>query len=184
LKRSDILRKTTILIVFILNLLLLVGCNNNYSTLNEAIKHAIPYEVKEVIHIENLNNGSLIVFVIRPENKGFDALGTVYFKGNNQMGWEMDESSLYWKHTDNKDMTVHYQNIVTQDNDSTVSVTYGKINNLDINRIDVADKETQKFKEIPIIERKMGRYYFSLGYHLVVRGIAENNKIISQQGNF
>jgi hypothetical protein len=178
------LKKTIVLKIVILNILLLIGCNNKYSTLNEAMQHAIPYEIKEVIHIENLDKGSLIVFLTSPESYGFDALGTVYFKGSNQKGWVMDEGSLSWEHIDNKDMTVHYRNFITEDHNSPIYVTYGEINNKNINKIDVADKENQEFEEIPIIEGNTGRYYFSKGYHLKVRGIGENNKIISEQGSF
>jgi hypothetical protein len=177
--RGHVVRATIMLIIISS---MLVGCNTKYDTLNQAIKEEVSYNIIDVIHVEEVhNNESVALFLTKPKDRRFKALGTAFFIGSDNNKWEYAPGSAQWEYSSDENLEVYYRTYHLSDNESKVKLTYGRINNQDIESIEVAN-EDKEYIEVDIIETTTGRYFLNLGDYPYIRSFAEDGQIISTHG--
>jgi hypothetical protein len=83
-------------------------------------------------------------------------------------------------------MTVYYENYRKHDNKGNllthIPVTFGEINNAEIQRVETKEKHSENFNEVAIIEINGKRYYFDIGYNKIVRGVSKEGEVIARHG--
>jgi hypothetical protein len=162
------MRKIRSLNILALGIFLLSACQSDsgYDTLEEAIQIGTPYKVKEVIHIEKTENLTIVLYTTKSEGEQFkfapyDALTVAFFEGNNRTGWQYAGPNG-WNHYKNDDMTVYYEEYRKHDNEGDVikevPVTFGRIYNPKIQRVETKAKNSNEFLEIKIIEKNGVRF--------------------------
>jgi hypothetical protein len=91
-----------------------------------------------------------------------------------------------WTHYENSNMTVYYENYRKHDNKGNllthIPVTFGEINNTEIQRVETKEKHSENFNEVAVIEINGKRYYYDIGYHKIVRGVSKDGEVIARQG--
>jgi hypothetical protein len=161
-----------------------------YDTFEEVLEKGIPYKVKEVIHTHNVDGITVLMYTTEPKEEDlpfadYDALAVVFLEGNDHDGWE-NVGPNGWTHYENNNMTAYYENYRKHDNKGNllihIPVTFGEINNADIQRVETKAKNSEEYNEVDIIEHYGMRYYFDIGYHKSVRGLSNNGKVIEQHG--
>lgn len=171
--------------LFITCLFLLTGCK--YDTLDKAIKKDIPFNVTEVIHIEHVKDGAIVLYTTEQE-QDFHIIETVtvaFISGNDEEGWE-NIGNNHWEYEESKDFTF-YPNIFYKFDrkgnlQQKIPVVYGMINNDDIETIQVLGKG-QKYESIHIIEKNNKRYFIKLADFQKIRGITVDGKKVTQVNN-
>jgi hypothetical protein len=161
-----------------------------YDSFEEVLEKGIPYKVKDVIHTHNVDGITVLMYTTVPNKEEFsfvnyDALAVAFLEGNDRDGWE-NVGPNGWSHYENNSMTVYYENYRKHDNKGDllihIPVTFGEINNANIQRVETKAKNVEDFVEVDIIESNGERYYIDIGYHKVVRGLSKDGQVIDRQG--
>lgn len=169
--------------MLIIILSVLIGCNTKYDTLDQAIKEEVSYNIEDVIYVENVQNDrNVVLFLTQPKDRPFKALGTALFVGRDNSKWEYVSGSGQWEYSSNENLEVYYRTYSLDDNVSKIELTYGRINNQDIESLQVAN-EDKEYTEVNIIETTTGRYFLKLGDYQYIRSFAEDAQIISTYGD-
>ncbi|UOR13715.1 hypothetical protein [Halobacillus amylolyticus] len=161
-----------------------------YDDFQEAIEKGIPYEVNTVLHSEEHEGVTIIMYIIEPDkdelpNENYEALAVAFFKGNNEEGWE-NIGQHGWTHYVNENMTVYTESL--REHDKTGNelhefyVVFGKVNNDEIVKVDTKSKKEDGFERAEIITKHGKRYYFKIGKEVIVRGLSESGDVIDRQG--
>ncbi|WP_088102857.1 hypothetical protein [Halalkalibacter urbisdiaboli] len=161
-----------------------------YDSFEEVVEKGIPYKVKDVLHTENIDGITVVMYTTEPNQDAFpsmntEALTVAFLEGNDNEGWE-NIGPNGWSHYDNNNMTVNYENVRKYDNKGNllkyIPVTFGEIKNASIRRVETKEKNSENFNEVAIIEHNHKRYYFDIGFHKIVRGLSEEGEVIDRQG--
>ena len=175
------------LIVVLVILILTSGCSLRYKTLDEAIEKDIPYEVKEILHIESLTDHAIVLYltpVDLPTVSGVDTHAVAFIYGSDEKGGK-NEGPNGWHYYQNNDMTLYIETAAYSYSENTsnerLQVVFGQIHNKDIKNVKVAGLDNF-FVDADIIERLSGRYYFKVGKYQIVQGLSENGEVLHQQG--
>ncbi|MDW7649757.1 MAG: hypothetical protein SCK29_01285 [Bacillota bacterium] len=184
-------RKIIIAFLALLFLLAQGSCklNSRYKTLDEAIAKDMPYEVKEIIHIEKLPDHAIVLYrtpVELPNVSGVDTIAVAFMYGNDEIGWKND-GPKGWSHYENNDMTLfietaaysyEYEDDEVRDR---IQVVFGQMHNTDIKKVKVAGTD-KDYVDTDIIQTVSGRYYFKVGKYQIVQGLSEDGEVLHQQG--
>lgn len=163
-----------------------------YDDFQEAIEKGIPYKVNDIIHTEQYDNVTIVMYTTDPYKEKFpyanyEALALAFFKGSDKEGWE-NIGHHGWKHYENDNMTVYMEPLRKSDNKGNklheFYVVFGEVNNPEIVEIETKTKEEESFEEAEIIQHqgKSKRYYFKIGRESIVRGLSESGDVIDRQG--
>lgn len=182
-------------ITLIVLVILLSQFNSNpetgkYDTLEEALRKGVPYQIKDVIHTDKVNEMTIVMYITEPDKEefplaNFNALAVAFFNGNNQEGWD-HVGPNGWDHTENDNMTVYFEYHRDHDREGNLKndifVVYGEINNPIIDTVETRGHNEANFNTAKIINKNGKRYYYTTGRELIVRGLTKDGEIIDQQG--
>ena len=163
-----------------------------YDDFQEAIEKGIPYNVNDIIHTEQYDNVTIVMYTTTPNKEDFpfaewEALAVGFFTGNEEGGWE-NIGHHRWTHYENDNMTVYRESLREYDNKGNelhdFYVVFGEVNNPEIVEVETKTKEEKTFEETEIIQHKgkSKRYFFKVGSESNVRGLSESGDIIDRQG--
>ncbi|KGP90788.1 hypothetical protein N780_02985 [Pontibacillus chungwhensis BH030062] len=162
-----------------------------YDSFQEAIEKGIPYEVNDLIHIENYDGVNIVMYTTDPDkdelpHADFEALALAFFKGSHQDGWEKLGVGG-WTHYENDNMTVYREPLRVHDNKGNALhefyVVFGEINNPEIAIIETKSHDDESFEEAKIIRKNgVARYYIQIGQQPIVRGLSKDGDVIDRQG--
>jgi hypothetical protein len=161
-----------------------------YDDFQEAIEKGIPYRVNDIIHTEQYDNVTIVLYTTDPNKEDFpfaewEALAVAFFTGNEEEGWE-NIGNHGWKHYENDNMTIYVEPLRDYDRQGNriheFYVVYGEINNPEIAIIETKSKEEESFEETDIIVHQGKRYYLKFGRETVVRGLSKSGDVIDRQG--
>lgn len=184
-----------ILIALILLLVLLDFELGKRDHLQEAMEKETPYKVNDIIHTEQYDNVTIVMYQIEPNHdefpaNHFEAIAIAFFKGSDQLDWE-NIGYHGWTHYENDNMTVNHEPLRKYDHKGNklhaFFVVFGEVNNPEITKVEVKTKEEESFKEAEIIRHRGNRYYFQIFYDvgknsILVRGLSEKGNVIDLQG--
>ncbi|MBT2677621.1 hypothetical protein J7E38_01335 [Bacillus sp. ISL-35] len=157
-----------------------------YKTAGEAIQNDIPFNIKQIIHKEEVEDGWLVFYTTEQKegSKTFDALAVAYIKGSEKEGWE-NAGHNHWTYYKNDFMLLYVDDFTVFKEDGNLDVTipviFGKVLNPDIKAIEAAGPDG-KFTKIEIIEKENERYYYAIGDYKEVRALNAEGKEIDRQG--
>ncbi|MGJ9459890.1 hypothetical protein [Oceanobacillus sp. CF4.6] len=161
-----------------------------YDDFQEAIEKGIPYEVNTIIHTEQYNGVTIVMYTTQPDKDelpfaNYEALAVAFFKGNDDKGWE-NIGYHGWDHYENDNMTVYTESLREHDNKGNVLhefyVVFGELNNAEIEKVETRTKQDKAFEEAEIIMKQGRRYYLQIGRETIVRGLSKNGEVIDRQG--
>jgi hypothetical protein len=161
-----------------------------YDNFQEAIEKGIPYEINNIIHSEQYDGVTIIMYTTEPDKEelpfaNYEALAVAFFKGDDNGGWE-SIGGHGWTHYDNDNMTVYMEALRDHDNKGNVLhefyVVFGEVNNAEIVKVETKTKNEKTFEEAEIIVNQGKRYYFQIGREGIVRGLSESGEVIDRQG--
>lgn len=161
-----------------------------YDSFKEAMDKGVAYEVKEILHTQRMDGITVVMYTKEPSkidfsSANYDALAVAFLKGSDQDGWE-NIGPNGWEHAGNENMTSYIQSLHQFDDQGEIkqelNIVYGEINNPDIAKIETKIHGGKNFKEADIILANGQRYYLQAERAGTVRGIANDGKIIDQQG--
>ncbi|MEH7272386.1 hypothetical protein [Neobacillus vireti] len=181
------MRRYTILFIVIVLMLTLTGCK--YPTLEKAIAETIPFEVQNVLYKTKSDGITIVLYSTKAEGKEVKhikepVLGVSFFEGNDNDGWK-NSGPNGWEHAESITYSTYVENY-TKYNDKgkvlkDIYVAFGEILNEDINRIEIADHESEDYKEAKVINKDGKRYYIGLGFRPQVRALNSNGEVIPQE---
>ncbi|CAM3988279.1 hypothetical protein [Mesobacillus thioparans] len=157
-----------------------------YKTAGEAIQNDIPFNIKHIIHKEEVKDGWLVFYTTEQKegSKKFDALAVAYIKGSEKEGWE-NAGHNHWTYYKNDFMLLYVDAFTVFKEDGNVDVKipviFGKVLSPDIKTIEAAGPDG-KFNKIEIIEKEKERYYYAIGDYKEVRALNAEGKEIDRQG--
>jgi hypothetical protein len=157
-----------------------------YKTAGEAIQNDIPFNIKQIVHKEEVKDGWLIFYTTEQKegSNTFEALAVAYIKGSEKEGWE-NVGHNHWTYYKNDFMILYVDTFHTYNTngklDTKVPVIFGKIINPDIKTIEAAGADG-KFIKIEIFEKENERYYYAIGDYKEVRALNGDGKEIDRQG--
>ena len=175
------LRQTAIIAIC---MLLLSACS--YQTAGEAIQNDIPFNIKQIVHKEEVKDGWLVFYTTEQQegSNKFDALAAAYIGGNEKEGWE-NAGHNHWTYYKNDFMILYADVFHTYRENGTldvkIPVIFGKVVNPEIQSVEAAGTDG-KFTKIEIIEKEKERYYYAIGEYKQVRALAADGKEIDRQG--
>lgn len=161
-----------------------------YDSFEEVLEKGIPYKVKNVIHTQNVDGVTVVMYTTEPDRErfpfaDFDALAVAFLKGNDEDGWE-NIGPNGWEHYEHDNMTVYTKGVHSYDRQENVRhefyVVFGEINNSEITKIETKTKQEETFEPATIIMNEGKRYYFQVGPEDNVRGLSKDGKVIDRQG--
>jgi hypothetical protein len=161
-----------------------------YDNFQEAIEKGIPYEINNIIHTEQYDGVTIVMYTTEPDNDempfaNYEALAVAFFKGNDDEGLE-SIGHHGWTHYENDNMTVYIEPLRDYDNKGNTLhefyVVFGEVNNAEIVTVETKTKEEKSFEEAEIIMNQGKRYYFQIGRETIVRGLSESGEVIDKQG--
>nr|WP_106779144.1 hypothetical protein [Lysinibacillus timonensis] len=161
-----------------------------YDNFQEAITKGIPYKVNNIIHTDQYNNVTIVMYTTNPDKHelpfaNYEALAVAFFKGSDEEGWE-SIGHHGWTHYENDNMTVYIEPLREHDDKgSTLNefyVVFGEVNNADIVKVETKSEGEEQFKEAKVITAQGNRYYFQIGREPIVRGLSESGTVIDRQG--
>ncbi|WP_163539235.1 hypothetical protein [Gracilibacillus sp. YIM 98692] len=161
-----------------------------YDNFQEAIEKGIPYRVNDIIHTEQYDNVTIVMYTTEPNKEDFpfadwEALAVAFFIGSDEKGWK-NIGHHGWDHYENDNMTIYSESLREHDNDGNklheFYVVFGEVNNGEIIKVETKAKEEEKFEEAKIITAKGKRYYFKIGREMIVRGLSKSGEVIDRQG--
>lgn len=165
-------------------MLLLAACR--YETLDQAIEEGIPFNIQQMVHMEKLKEGTLVLYTTKQKDgaERVDALGAAFIEGNSKDGWE-NVGHNHWIYEKN-DFMMQYKDVFhvySPDGKLEVKVPFlfGKINSPKITKVEVA-KSDKKFSEAKVIKKGKERYYYAIGDYQFARGLAKDGKELNRQG--
>ncbi|MFY3790877.1 hypothetical protein ACOQFO_04075 [Ureibacillus sp. MALMAid1270] len=171
--------------------LLFVFSNNDFKkfeTLQEAIEKGIPYKVNNIVHTDEYEDVTIVMYTTNPEEPptaNYEALAVAFIKGSDDEGWQ-NIGHHGWTHYENDNMTVYLQPLrINDDKGNTLNefyVVFGEVNNPEIEKIETSTQEDEKFNEAKMITANGNRYYFQIGREPIVRGLSKNGTVIDRQG--
>ncbi|WP_052442264.1 hypothetical protein [Mesobacillus selenatarsenatis] len=170
--------------ILILCMLVLSACA--YKTAGEAIQNDIPFNIKQIVHKEKVEDGWLIFYTTEQKegSNTFEALAAAYIKGSEKEGWE-NAGHNHWTYYKNDFMILYADTFTTFKEDGTldtkIPVIFGKVVNPDIKTIEAAGPDG-KFSKIEIFEKENERYYYAIGDYKEVRALDAAGKEIDRQG--
>jgi hypothetical protein len=176
-------------VVSCIAILICTGCS--YDTLEEAIEKGIPYDAKEVIHKEMLDDVAIVLYTTEPRTKKWAyvnkrMLAVAFFEKDESGNWR-NVGSNGWDYYEDKVMNVYFQEYHAYDyygnKIKDIDVVYGEINSNKIRVVDAAAENQKKFHKLPIIETESGRYIFYVGKKDIVRAISKNGIILGERKN-
>ncbi|TFE00167.1 hypothetical protein [Jeotgalibacillus sp. R-1-5s-1] len=156
----------------------------------EAIEKGIPYTVNDVVHVEQHNDVSIVMYTTTADPSVFpnidtDVTGIAYFTGNDDEGWE-SVGSNGWTHYNNDAMTVYIEPFRLRDDAGDMLenfyVSYGEIHDANITAVQTKSHDDSTFREAKIIEKNGLRYYIQTGEDKIVQGVNSTGEVISRQG--
>lgn len=160
-----------------------------YDSFEEVLEKGIPYKVKNVIHTQNVDGITVVIYTTEPDHEelpfaDYDALAAAFLEGNDDDGWENIGPSG-WDHYDNANMTVYIKRIPDHDRQgntrSQLYAVFGEINNQEIATIELISEDNKVINGADIISKDAKRYYFQVGYERFVRGLSEDGDVIDRQ---
>jgi hypothetical protein len=157
-----------------------------YKTAGEAIENDIPFNIKQIIHKEEVDDGWLLFYTTEQKegSKTFDALAVAYIKGSEKEGWE-NAGHNHWTYYKNDFMLLYVDAFTVFKEDGNlevkIPVIFGKVLNPDIKAIEAAGPDG-KFTKIEIVEKENERYYYAIGDYKEVRALNAEGKEIDRQG--
>ncbi|OZM56846.1 hypothetical protein CIB95_08725 [Lottiidibacillus patelloidae] len=173
-------------ITFCLAISISAGCT--YDTLDEAIEKGIPYEAREIIHKEIIDEVAIVLYTTEPKTKRWAKvnkrmLAVAFFeKDGNE--WR-NVGPNRWDYYEDEAMNAYLQRFHAYDRHGNrkldLDVVYGEVNSEQISVVDASADEQEDFNKLPIIETETGRYFFYVGKKKVVRAIAKNGTILSER---
>jgi hypothetical protein len=157
-----------------------------YDSFEEVLEKGIPYKVKDVIHIQNVDGVTVVMYTTEPNHEAdYDALAVAFLEGNDEDGWE-NIGPNGWSHYDNDNITIYNESLRDYDEKGNLPrefyVVFGEINNSAIARVEMKNKQEEAFEEATIITHEGKRYYFHVGRETIVRALSENGQVIEQHG--
>lgn len=161
-----------------------------YDSFQEVLEKGVPYKVKEIIHTQNVDGITVVMYTTEPDRKKFpsadyDALTVVFLEGNDHDGWE-EIGPNHWEHYENDNMTVYSSHLHNHDRQGNANhqfyVVFGEINNPQIAKIETKTKEEDQFDAATILAHEGNRYYFQVARGDIVRGLSRDGKVIDRQG--
>ncbi|PLR99829.1 hypothetical protein [Bacillus sp. T33-2] len=166
------------------SLLLLAACN--YASLDEAIQKDIPFNIKQIVHKEKVEKGTIVFYTTRQKDgsEKFDALAAAFLTGNDKGGWE-NAGHNHWVYYKHEFMTQYADvfHLYTPKGklEANIPVIFGRINSADITAVEVAGAD-QQFTKATIIEKGKQRYYYAVGDYKIARGLSKDGTELSRQG--
>lgn len=161
-----------------------------YDSLEEAVEKGIPYKVKDVVHTQNVDGVTVVMYTTEPDREvlpyaNYDALAVAFFEGNDENGW-VNIGPNGWNHYENDNMTVYVEILRDHDSEGNLKhhlpVVYGEINNAVITKVETKSKQETEFEAAEMITYKGKRYYFQVGDEFIVRGLSKEGEVIDRQG--
>ncbi|MFB6465915.1 hypothetical protein ACE38V_03740 [Cytobacillus sp. Hz8] len=165
---------------------LLTGCK--YDTVEEAIKKDIPFNIIEVIHIERVQSGVIVLYTTKQKNhfQPIEALAVAFINGSDKTGWENLGNNHWGYNNEHQDFSIYPNTFYKFDKKGNIKqeipVVYGVIKNPAIKSVQVLGKE-RKYEDAQMIEKNKIRYFFRLDTYEKSRGVTEEGKIVSQISN-
>jgi len=165
--------------------LLLYGCT--YPTLDKAIEKSIPYDVHDVVLIEEVGATSIVLYETNANKDNFPqidepVIALAIFKGSDQDGWK-NVGPNGWTHNDSDSFTMYREFYYERDAQGEVTeyipIYYGKLNNPNITQIITIDEDGHE-KEAVLSEGSGGRYYVAFWDFMGLKGISKDGEIIDQ----
>jgi hypothetical protein len=186
--RSEMLdMKKAITLLLICLCIILSGCH--YSTLNEAIQKDTSYKVNNVLHIEKLEDISLVLYDTLPNQEEFPyltkpVLGVAFFEESDEDGWK-NIGPNGWQHQEDDYFTTYSDFFKKYDNEGNLiadlHVVFGEINNQEITKIVTLEQGDQKkARDAVVIETDYARYYLATGQITNMKGLSKKGEIIHQ----
>jgi hypothetical protein len=181
------MRRYNVLFIVIVLMLTLTGCK--YPSLEKAIAETIPFDVQEVLYKTKSDGITIVLYNTKAEGKEVEhikepVLGVSFFEGNNEDGWKNDGPNG-WEHAESETYSIYQENHTKYDDKGNVVkdlyVVFGEIKNQDIDRIEIADQESEDFKKAKIIKKDGKRYYIGVGFRPQVRALNANSEVIPQE---
>ncbi|WP_232699893.1 hypothetical protein [Brevibacillus daliensis] len=157
-----------------------------YDNFEEVLKKGIPYKILDVIHTQKVDNITVVMYITEhvseeyPSNK-FNPIAIAFLKGNDVDGWE-NIGSNGWEHQNNDNMTVYEKSAGYKEGNERLYVTFGEINNSEIEIVETKTRIEENFKKAKIITNDGNRYYFQVDPQDIVRGLSKEGNIVEQHG--
>jgi hypothetical protein len=183
-----------LIVVISIVLIIWVGLSDfelgNYDNFQEAIQKGIPHEINNIIHIEQFDGVTIVMYTTEPDKDelpfaNYEALAIAFFKGNDDRGWE-SIGGHGWKHYENENMTVYIKPLRDSDDKGNslheLYVVFGEVSNAEIVKVETKIKQEKAFEEAKIIMNQGKRYYIQIGRETIVRGLSESGEVIDRQG--
>lgn len=188
----------TILFGFIV-LLVTAGClivfseseaDRRYGSLEEAIEKGLPWDVKDVIHVREIEDVTAVLYAFETDNGQIphadrDFLGVAFFEGGDREGWK-PVGLAGGAQTRHGNMTVHFERLGEHYRSGnfkrSLYVAFGEINNREIVKVETRAQDEEAFEEADIIEHEGRRFWFQEGPELIARGLSGDGTVIEQQG--
>lgn len=180
------MRKYKVLFTAIVLMFILTGCK--YPTLEKAIAETIPFEVQEVLYKTKSDGMTIVFYTTKAEGKEVEhikepVLGVSFFEGNDEKGWKNDGPNG-WEHAESETYSIYNENYTKYDEKGNVLkdiyVVFGEIINNDIDRIEIADQDSDHYNKAKIIKKDGKRYYIGIGIRPQVRALNSNGEVIPQ----
>ncbi|MFP7299616.1 hypothetical protein [Neobacillus niacini] len=181
------MRKCILLFIVLVLMLTLAGCK--YPTLEKAIAETIPFDVQEVLYKTKSDGITIVLYSTKAEGEDVKdikdpVLGVSFFEGNDEEGWK-NEGPNGWEHARSETYSIYHENYTKYDDKGKVLkdiyVVFGEVKNENITVIEIADQDSEEYKEAKIIKDGNKRYYAGVGFHPKVRALNGNGEVIPQQ---
>lgn len=178
------MRNRKMLFIIISLVFLITGCK--YPTLETAVSKAIPFEVKEILYEKKSQGTTILLYTHKAEGEDGEqmkepVLGIAFLEGNDKEGWENDGPNG-WEISNNKNYSVYQQNYTQYGKKGEILkdiyAVFGEILNEDIDKVEVANQDSEEYKNAKIIKKGNKRYYLGIGDHPKVRAINANGEVI------
>ncbi len=180
------MRKCKVLFIVIMLVLTLTGCK--YPTLEKAIAETIPFDVQEVLTKTKSNGVTIVLYTTKAEGEEVEqikepVLGVSFFEGNDEEGWRNDGPNG-WEHAESETYSIYLENYTKYDDKGNILkdiyVVFGEINHENITAIEIANQDSEEYKQAKIIKKGSKRYYFGIGDRPKVRALNGNGEVIQQ----
>jgi hypothetical protein len=178
--RGDLVQKVIIIFAIVI-LLFLTGCKTD--SIEEGMKQS-DIDFVNISHIVPIDDGAAVFYRTQTDIPNQFPIGVAYFLGSDEEGWE--HITHGWSYYDNENLIINIQRIPHtlfsgKDNDDSVYLTFGEINNPYIENVLVRDRNNKEWDEAVIVNEN-DYIFYHIGDQYGVKGLSGQGHVIDIQG--